>query len=65
MSWWSERELYWDLIETEAQRRRRAVALRLTYALADPDGWDARRWELSELSPALARTALAGLAETA
>lgn len=58
-----ERELYWELVDTPDQRRRRALALRLTYALVDPDGWDARRW--GRPPAAVARMALAGLRESA
>lgn len=60
-----DRELFWDLLEDDDQGRRRAIALRLTYVLAEPNGWDGLRWELSELSPAVCRAALAGPAEPA
>jgi hypothetical protein len=37
------REMFWELVEDEGQRRKRALLLRLIYALVDPTGWDARR----------------------
>lgn len=37
------RELFWELRETEEQKRARAARTRLLYALVDPRGWDARR----------------------
>ena len=37
------RELFWELRENEAARRRGARLLRAMYALVDPKGWDARR----------------------
>ena len=39
----AKREMYWELREEPEQRQLRAVRLRLTYALVDPQGWDARR----------------------
>lgn len=47
------RELFWELAENEAARRRRARILRAMYALVDPAGWDARR--LAQRGPAAAR----------
>lgn len=40
------REEFWELLEDDGARRRRAVLLRVVYALVDPRGWDARRHEL-------------------
>lgn len=39
----SERPLYWELRETQEQRRKRGRAIRAIYAMVDPGGWDARR----------------------
>lgn len=47
------RELFWELAENEAARRRRARILRAMYALVDPTGWDARR--LAQRGPAAAQ----------
>lgn len=58
-----ERELCWELFESLEERHRRALALRLWYALADPEGWDARRWGVP--AAAVARLALARLQESA
>ncbi len=33
----------YELIESDDQRRQRARAIHVIYALADPRGWDARR----------------------
>ena len=37
------REMYWELLEDDGRRRRRALLLRLVYAQVDGGGWDARR----------------------
>lgn len=37
------RELVYELVEDEEQRRERALKLELVYAAVDPQGWDARR----------------------
>jgi hypothetical protein len=52
----SPREMYWELLENEPQRRRRARALRAIYALVDPKGWDARRhYPNDKMAEALAK----------
>ena len=45
MTHYSERhDKYFDLREPEPERRRtRAEQLRITYILANPQGWDAQR----------------------
>jgi len=58
-----DRDLFWDLLEDQEHKRRRAVSLRLVYALASPDGWDARRWEFGAWPPTLARAALERLSD--
>ena len=51
----SPRTMFWELRETETQRRQRARAIRAIYTLVDPKGWDARRhYPNDELAHALA-----------
>lgn len=36
-------EMTYELHDTEQQRQHRRAMIRVVYALADPNGWDARR----------------------
>ncbi len=38
-----EKTTIYELREDEEQRAQRAILVRAIYALADPNGWDARR----------------------